>query len=104
SRRRHTRFSGDWSSDVCSSDLLSQRESRRNLKALAQLTAVLAAIIGLFAMLFHLIMELEGQSHSWLTGLYWTLTVMTTLGFGDKIGRASGRERVEDYGAAHRLN
>src|SRR5690606_39855206 len=24
SRRRHTRFSRDWSSDVCSSDLLSQ--------------------------------------------------------------------------------
>src|SRR5690606_32163094 len=26
SRRRHTRFSRDWSSDVCSSDLLSERE------------------------------------------------------------------------------
>src|SRR5690606_40420508 len=25
SRRRHTRFSRDWSSDVCSSDLLGQR-------------------------------------------------------------------------------
>src|SRR5690606_39817646 len=25
SRRRHTRFSRDWSSDVCSSDLLAQR-------------------------------------------------------------------------------
>src|ERR1039457_3655067 len=27
SRRRHTRLQGDWSSDVCSSDLLSGRES-----------------------------------------------------------------------------
>ena len=27
--------------------------------------------------------EREGQAHSWLTGLYWTLTVMSTLGFGD---------------------
>lgn len=25
----------------------------------------------------------EGQEHSWITGLYWTLTVMSTLGFGD---------------------
>src|SRR5690606_40012629 len=28
SRRRHTRFSRDWSSDVCSSDLASQYEAR----------------------------------------------------------------------------
>src|SRR5690606_14527463 len=33
------------------------------------------------------------QEHSWLTGLYWTLTVMSTLGFGDitfhgDVGRA----------------
>src|SRR5690606_40461217 len=27
SRRRHTRFSRDWSSDVCSSDLLSRTEA-----------------------------------------------------------------------------
>src|SRR5690606_39704835 len=27
SRRRHTRFSRDWSSDVCSSDLLANRRS-----------------------------------------------------------------------------
>jgi len=27
--------------------------------------------------------RVEGQSHSWITGFYWTLTVMTTLGFGD---------------------
>jgi voltage-gated potassium channel len=63
---------------------LSQRESRRNLTALAKFSAVLGAIIVSFAVLFHLIMvHVEGQSHSWLTGLYWTLTVMSTLGFGD---------------------
>ena len=28
-------------------------------------------------------MVFEGQEHSWLTGVYWTLTVMSTLGFGD---------------------
>jgi len=30
--------------------------------------------------LFHFIMEWEGQAHGWLTGLCWTLTVMSTLG------------------------
>lgn len=44
---------------------------------------LLAAMIGVFAILFHVLMIYEGQNHSWLTGLYWTLTVMSTLGFGD---------------------
>ena len=35
-------------------------------------------------MLFHLIkLHVEHEQHSWITGLYWTLVVMTTLGFGD---------------------
>src|SRR5690554_3322181 len=28
-------------------------------------------------------MATEGRDHSWATGVYWTLTVMSTLGFGD---------------------
>lgn len=28
-------------------------------------------------------MELEGRNYSWISGFYWTLTVMSTLGFGD---------------------
>jgi len=40
-------------------------------------------MIGTYSVLFHLLMVREGQEHSWLTGVYWTLTVMTTLGFGD---------------------
>jgi voltage-gated potassium channel len=27
--------------------------------------------------------EVEGVEHSWVTGFYWVLTVMSTLGFGD---------------------
>ena len=63
--------------------LLATPETRSNLGALVRYLAFLALIITLFTILFHLIAEAEGQQHSWLTGLYWTLTVMTTLGFGD---------------------
>lgn len=64
--------------------LLGQTQSRRNLKALFKYLAFLCAVVLLNAALFHLIMvTVEGQDHSWVTGIYWTLTVMTTLGFGD---------------------
>lgn len=64
--------------------LLGQREMRSNLVSLGKFLVVLVVLVFAFAELFHLIMEhVEHQQHSWLTGLYWTLTVMTTLGFGD---------------------
>ncbi len=57
---------------------------RQNLRALLKFLLFLALVILLFTLLFHVIMsQVEGQKHSWLTGLYWTLTVMSTLGFGD---------------------
>src|SRR5690606_41144853 len=42
SRRRHTRFSRDWSSDVCSSDLSSRRNSR-----MATTPSQAASIVGM---------------------------------------------------------
>lgn len=65
------------------SSYLDTRGSRGNLRALARLFLVLAAMVSGFSVIFHVLMEGEGQKHSWLTGIYWTLTVMTTLGFGD---------------------
>lgn len=62
---------------------LHQRSVRRNLISLARLLAIVWALITLFSILFHFIMLHEGQHYSWITGLYWTLTVMSTLGFGD---------------------
>lgn len=63
--------------------LLSERETRRNIQALLNYLGVLLGTVVLFSVLFHVIMLREGQDHSWVTGFYWTLTVMSTLGFGD---------------------
>ena len=64
--------------------LFSTGETRANLKALLKYFAFLATMIAVYAVVFHLIMVyVEDQQHSWITGLYWTLVVMTTLGFGD---------------------
>lgn len=57
--------------------------SRRNLKVLLWLLAALAALITIYSILFHALMLQEGRPFSWITGVYWTLTVMSTLGFGD---------------------
>jgi len=57
--------------------------SRRNLRVLARLLAVLAVIVVVSAFAFHLLMLREGREFSWFTGIYWTLTTMSTLGFGD---------------------
>ena len=65
------------------STVLESRTSRANLRRLGNLLLVLFALIAVYSVLFHVIMEREGQTHSWVTGFYWTLTVMTTLGFGD---------------------
>lgn len=62
---------------------LESHTSRANLRSLGRLLLMLAFLITLYSVLFHVFMLWEGQEHSWLTGFYWTLTVMTTLGFGD---------------------
>ncbi len=63
--------------------ILQQRGMRQNLRALlSPLLALLGAVV-IYSIGFHLLMAWEGQDHTWLTGVYWTLTVMSTLGFGD---------------------
>ncbi len=58
--------------------------NRTNIRALVSYVLLLVVIVALSATGFHLIMYyVEGQEHSWITGVYWALTVMTTLGFGD---------------------
>jgi len=76
------------------SDLLSQQQTRRNLKALLKYVVFLITVVMIYAVLFCWIMiAVEKEEHSLTTGIYWSLTVMSTLGFGDitfhsDIGRA----------------
>lgn len=62
---------------------LRNRTSTRNLKVLMQFLVILTLLVTLYSVLFHYIMAWEGRDFSWVTGFYWTLTVMSTLGFGD---------------------
>lgn len=71
-----------------------QREgTKRNVVQLLKFILILAILVTIYSVLFHFLMAAEGKDHSWITGFYWTLTVMSTLGFGDitfqsDIGRA----------------
>ena len=57
--------------------------SRRNIRLLLRFLLVLTLMVTVYSILFHVLMVFERREHSWITGLYWTLTVMSTLGFGD---------------------
>ncbi len=63
--------------------LIRSRRGIRNLLVLGRFFLALAAMVLVYSVAFHLLMLREGQEHTWLTGFYWTLTVMSTLGFGD---------------------
>lgn len=62
---------------------LQSKTTRRNIAALWKFFAVLLLIICVYSVLFHVLMMYEGRYYSWVTGFYWTMTVMSTLGFGD---------------------
>ncbi|MCI5159299.1 MAG: potassium channel protein, partial [Candidatus Electrothrix sp. AUS1_2] len=62
---------------------LNNRTTKRNFFVLSKFIAFLIALVSLYSVLFHLLMLYEGREYSWITGFYWSLTVMSTLGFGD---------------------
>ena len=63
--------------------LLQDRRTRRNIRSLSEFLLVLFLVITAYSVIFHFLMQYEGKEFSYVTGFYWTLTVMSTLGFGD---------------------
>lgn len=70
----------------------SARSSLERLRAFRPMLVSLAGFTVIFTALFHLFMSLEGRGdeHSLITGIYWSLTTMSTLGYGDITFRADG--------------
>jgi voltage-gated potassium channel len=57
--------------------------SRRQVTLMLRLLVVFGVLIVIYSVLFHVFMAWEDKKFSWITGVYWTLTVMSTLGLGD---------------------
>lgn len=62
---------------------LSRPLRHRNVRVLVVLSLTFVVMVAASSVAFHVIMAHEGRDHSWATGVYWTLTTMSTLGFGD---------------------
>lgn len=63
--------------------IVKTRRQRRNLWLLAWLGLFFLLMLSSYSVVFHWLMAREGQSHSWVTAVYWTFVTMSTLGFGD---------------------
>jgi voltage-gated potassium channel len=63
--------------------ILQRGPRQKNIRLLIRFGFILLGMVTVYAVLFHVLMEYEGQHHSWLSGFYWVLVVMSTLGFGD---------------------
>lgn len=59
------------------------KRQERNVRVLMKFFVVLTTMITIYTVGFHFVMLSENREYSWITGFYWTLTVMSTLGFGD---------------------
>ena len=65
------------------SSLLESKSSKQNIRLLLRFLLLLGVMVTSYSVVFHFLMAAEGREYSWITGFYWTLVVMTTLGLGD---------------------
>src|SRR5256884_7190724 len=101
SRRRHTRCSRDWSSDVCSSDLIVAGIVMLRWGILATLIwhyTVDASLVGLFLLrsnsLYFKVSGAVVAAAAFAPLLFAGVSCLVRGGFEAEIGRASCRERV----------
>src|SRR5690606_41021973 len=97
SRRRHTRFSRDWSSDVCSSDLLATELEAAEAASPPDATKVagLKALIQQTDAEYTRVQKAVSESPAFRTAIAATI--------GNQIGRASCRGRVQTWEGAASL-
>ena len=63
---------------------LLRQNTRQGMGMILRFFLLLFMLVLVYACLFHFFMWLEDRpEYSWITGFYWSVTVMTTLGFGD---------------------
>ncbi|MBM4323736.1 MAG: two pore domain potassium channel family protein, partial [Deltaproteobacteria bacterium] len=65
------------------SSFLESKSNKQNVRLLLRFILTLGVMVTAYSVVFHFLMAAEGREYSWITGFYWTLVVMTTLGFGD---------------------
>lgn len=56
---------------------------QRHFRALLGFILMLLGLVCAYTILFKLLMAYEGQQHSWVSGFYWAMSTMSTLGYGD---------------------
>ncbi len=64
-------------------DVLRTTIGSGNLKFFYRFFFFLVLLMLVYTVIFHELQAWEGRDYTWFTGLYWTLTTMTTLGYGD---------------------
>lgn len=81
-RLRSTELSG-WPRATGDDNWATPAERRRRRQAALLLITIFVVMVAAFSAIFHTVMDYEDRDYSWATSVYWTLTTMTTLGFGD---------------------
>jgi len=68
------------------------QQKRRRARVLLWIVLGGIALLFSYSAIFRWLMAREGQTHDWSSALYWTITTMSTLGYGDiTFDSAAGR-------------
>lgn len=63
--------------------VIQAQQKRRRARLLLWIALGGAALLFSYSAIFRWLMAREGQTHDWSNALYWTITTMSTLGYGD---------------------
>ena len=63
--------------------VIQAQQKRRRIRFLVWIALGWIALLFSYSAIFRWLMAREGQTHDWANALYWTITTMSTLGYGD---------------------